>query len=354
MNGRVDSMKRGMAIIGVAMIGLLLVAGAVFVASGGLNPSTPISTDSLPVACTDCSVVSDSGVSKPTVQVWGGDVRTAGDVRTSTTSQKVALVPRTFGSWIEYGIFAAGAVEGAGSGATLAGPGQAHSSACKRASLTFVNTDDTGCTAATMVGQYNSARSLPDVAAAFPGGSPMIVFSPVIADSLLTSGGTYVGTHSGDLTLAASVLQPGKSIIIKTTGTVTITGNQTYALGPYAAIDQLPQLVIIANKIVIESSVTQVDAWIVGSGADGIVETCDTDSPTYELSGGQRLTSAVCARPLQINGPIIAKALWLRRTANGGPAEVINLRPDAYLWARAQAVASGRLQTTSTNELSPR
>ena len=57
----------------------------------------------------------------------------------------------------------------------------------------------------------------------------------------------------------------------------------------------------------------------------------------------------------------MAKQLWLRRTAGSGtdlasgdPAEVFNLRPDAYLWAATRATGSGRVQTMYTTELPPR
>jgi len=40
--------------------------------------------------------------------------------------------------------------------------------------------------------------------------------------------------------------------------------------------------------------------------------------------------------------------------ATGNPAEVFNLRPDAYLWGVFQAAGSGRLQTVYETELPPR
>ena len=63
--------------------------------------------------------------------------------------------------------------------------------------------------------------------------------------------GTY--NVAGDLTLNASTLTFGKSIIIKATGIVTIVGDQKYSDGPYTNISQLPQLIIIANRIIINN-----------------------------------------------------------------------------------------------------
>jgi hypothetical protein len=57
----------------------------------------------------------------------------------------------------------------------------------------------------------------------------------------------------------------------------------------------------------------------------------------------------------------MATKLYLQRTAGSGvgvssgdPAEVFNLRPDAYLWAMVHASASGKIQTVYATELPPR
>ena len=62
-----------------------------------------------------------------------------------------------------------------------------------------------------------------------------------------------------------------------------------------------------------------------------------------------------------MNGPVITNMLYLRRTAGSGPdtqssdpAEVFNLRPDAYAWARNKTEALGALTTTYMVELPPR
>src|SRR5690606_28527099 len=105
----------------------------------------------------------------------------------------------------------------------------------------------------------------------------------------------------------------------------------------------IPQVVIIANNILIDESVSRVDAWLVaaGTGANGIVNTCsasnlDNASPAQLET---RLHAGRCDDRLTVNGPVIANRLLLRRTAGAGPgnqagnpAEVFNFRPDAYLW----------------------
>jgi uncharacterized repeat protein (TIGR01451 family) len=284
---------------------------------------------------------------------------------TSTATCQDPGAPKVFGSWVEYGIFATGTITGTASGSGLAGAaGQAASDECTRARLSFAASTAVCAPLTTAIGNYTPSRLIPDISALFPQVGSTISIGTIVPDSLLSAAGTYVGTRTGNLTLDTSNLQPGKSVILKVTGTVTIAGNQINNVdnngAKYQSIGQLPQLVIIADKIIINSGVVNVDAWLVANGANGIVETCDTGSATYALTGAAKLSDKECDKQLTINGPIMAKHLWLRRTFGtltgdlGTPAEIINLRPDAYLWARAQVGSQGRLQTVYTTELPPR
>jgi hypothetical protein len=313
---------------------------------------------------------------KPKIQVWGGDLSVGksflgssvtSDVKTSISVKTVGATQKTFGSWIEYGIFATGSVTGAASGAAYADVNGMNTTTdfCVPSTLSFYNaTKAAGCTGNIGHYTYTVPRTIPDVAASFPGGVNIGAAS-VVPNNLFTAGSNYIGTHAGDLTLTASDLDPGKSGVLKVTGTVTIAGNQTYNPdnkgAKYTNVSQLPQLVIIANKIIINSGVTNVDAWLIASGAPGVIETCDTNSMSYELSDPLKLDSTKCNQLLTVNGPVMAKQLWLRRTAGSGtgpnsgdPAEVFNLRPDAYMWASARATGTGRIQTVYTTELPPR
>ena len=186
-----------------------------------------------------------------------------------------------------------------------------------------------------------------------PSASQLAGIYVAIAGSLHTPNVTFIGTRNGDLTLNTSTLAPSKSVILKVTGTVTIAGNQTNNPdnngAGYKDISQLPQLVIIANKIVINSGVTNVDAWLVAD----TVQTCDyTGTPTINT----------CTQKLTVNGPVMANHLNLLRTAGSGvgtpasgyPAEVFNLRADAYLWAAAHATTIDRAQTVYSVGLPPR
>lgn len=177
-----------------------------------------------------------------------------------------------------------------------------------------------------------------------------------VANMIQAPNDVFIGTKNGNLTLNTSNLAPNKTVILKVTGTVTIAGNQTNNPNNngagYKDISQLSQLIIIANKIVINRAVTNVDAWLIAKGSDGTIQTCDDIStPTINT----------CNQKLVVNGPVMANHLVLLRTVGSGtgaasndPAEVFNLRADAYLWATAHSVSYGRAQTVFTTELPPR
>jgi hypothetical protein len=159
--------------------------------------------------------------------------------------------------------------------------------------------------------------------------------------------------------VAGDAASRGKTIIIVSTGSVTITGNITYkspaGSDVFTSINQIPQVVIVARNINIEGSVRRIDAWLQTTGTAGSINTC-SDVPV-----SANLTVGNCADTLQMNGPISTAHLHLRRTAGaenadraGNPAEIINLRADAYLWAQRWGAESGKALTVYTNELPPR
>lgn len=311
-------------------------------------------------------------VKKPKVQIWGGDlsvgkaadsssVASISKVETSTSVKNISGF-HTFGSWVEYGIFATGLIKGMASGSAFAGAtglaSAASTATCSYSTLSFTNAGNSFCTESTTKGNYANTQIIPDVVASFPSAGRTISTGTLSPNSLTPeSNGVYIGTRTGNLTLTQSELSPGKSVILKVSGTVTITGNQTYKNDnngvKYTSISQLPQLLIIANNINIVDSVTNVDAWLIAK--NGSINTCSS------VAVGAPLSANLCSNPLSINGPIMAKKLYLRRTAgssvaakSGDPAEILNLRADAYLWAFARATSSGSVQTVYTTELPPR
>lgn len=284
---------------------------------------------------------------RPKTQIWAGDLNVGGDVVAKPSTKNST----TYGSWSEYGIVASGGITGAASGAAFAGAGLANATICGENVLSFSNTVGSACTEnADAIGHYQSDANIPPVADNFLGtGNPIPGTVTPSALNDIVGDNTY---NAGDVTLNASNLPAGKTVVIKSTGTVTIAGNQTYADGKYTNISQLPQLVIIAKSIMINANVDRVDAWLVATNnaGNGTIYTCNDEGKTTNE----------CSTPLKVNGPVMTDKLYLRRTAGsddsnlGAPAEIFNLRADAYLWAINQASNKTYIQTVYNTELPPR
>ncbi len=303
---------------------------------------------------------------RPTFQVHGSDVtvgrRFAGDAPNSaltnirgSVTMKTGSVNKTFGSWAEYGIFAPGVVSGVASSAGLEGGYEGMVGANQElwSTLTFANTG----------GEYGSYTHAAGMGAMTDMANYFVQGRAVVGDLSGTSEVSFKGNvtnglyqkQNGSITLHESSLEKGKAVFLYVPqGTVTIDGNSTYSNGPYSSIDEIPQLIIIAQNIVIKDTVTRVDAWLLAQddkNRGGMIATCDKEPP---------LTAEQCNAPLIVNGPVAAKQLLLRRTggsgtgqASGDPAEVINLRADAYLWGYNEGRSAVRAETTSTIELPP-
>ena len=296
-----------------------------------------------------CLIVSKS----PQVQILGNDLRVGavfpGDTPAdSQISTSVTIkTNKSYGSWDEYGVAAAGSIAGIGSASAYSG-GLSCTINCATNNLTFANTPT--------IGNFKPTTKIPDVAATFPVTGSTPLFSS-IGDTTLRR----VETANGNITIGGGTIQKGDWLVINApSSTVTITGDINYTNVALGGIGEIPQLVIIANQINIDGSVKNVDAWLIASGAQGTINTCSSWKGAA-LAPTDQLASGICSDPLVINGPVMAKKLYLRRTAgadsgagSANPAEVINLRPDAYLWGIAHNADSGRLPTVFESELPPR
>jgi hypothetical protein len=295
---------------------------------------------------------------KPKVQVLGSDLIVGkgqtSNVATSSTTKSISGTNRTFGSWGEYGIAASGRVTSMASGAGYSG-GATRNVFCRVSLLTFsnVNTGQTTCTSASLMGGYSNTSALPDIASRLSSTGALNATLPL--DLATISTGSY--TAGGNIRISSSGrIASGKWIVINApTSTVTITGNINYTTDVLQSLEDIPQVVIIANQIRIVGSVTNVDAWLIASGTTGNLITCS------DVASASELNATRCNRRLTVNGPVVARHLYLYRTAGAGtgtqtgnPAEVFNLRPDAYLWATGYLSDDGRLQTVTTKELPPR
>lgn len=164
----------------------------------------------------------------------------------------------------------------------------------------------------------------------------------------------------------------------------TSTKQAAYTDVSTESITKLPQILIFAKNINVLSKVNRVDAWLIldEDNASNNLNTCsDVNEPSAEQ----------CSETIIFNGPVFAKSLTLKRTggANHGgglmagipadqrvlgtrydkheggyyaissdgsvaPAEIFNLRSDAYYWGVGQAQRSGIAEVVYQRELAPR
>ena len=259
-----------------------------------------------------------------------------------------------YGSWGEYGIIANGKADSA-SGAGLSSSFNGRSGVTPRDynKLTFANIPK--------YGNFSSTSSVPDnFTLPSVGGTRGSISGNVDVNSLAS--GEY---NAGNVTLTGSKLSVGKSIVIKSSGVVRISGDLLYT--DTNDVRQLPQLIIYAKNIIIDPSVGEVNAWLI-TQKDGYVSTCGVVISARDWLNG--VSESSCGKQqLKINGPIKTGRLFLRRTYGGKhassakndpnmhpgtPAEIINLRADTYIWAYNNYQNTSAISTMNVRELPPR
>lgn len=302
-------------------------------------------------------------VKKPKVQVLGSDLITNNGKITTITSIKDN---RYYGSWVEYGILPNHSIVGMASGSKFnhsngVADDVLTNSLLSYSNLSFANNNNTinpasSCSSSD-IGCYGFSRVSPvnQIDNHF--------VSPVAASAnidISTSPQGVYAYNSGDATISAPANYElsGKWIVIKIHDTATISSDIKYTQSSLAGINNIPQLVIIADNINIDPGVTRVDAWLVSKNTIRDCPNHDSDSLTVDPGDNPN-----CTDKLEINGPVMAKTLYLRRTYGypdvgtidiKDPAEKINLRADAYLWAYSRAVLDSSLNTVYITEVAPR
>lgn len=286
-----------------------------------------------------CSVVGK----KPKVQVHGSDLKVDGLISTSLSSARASDGnTKTFGSWVEYGVFSTGTNSLTSSGAGLRDGNLSLPPASQPWSrLTFSNT--------ALYGNYQPVLS--NARALF---ERLSVTGPLDTSAASIAPGVY--EHTGALSLGSnvSISDPGKAIIIRVNGTVTINGNIDVNNNGRGSIQELSQVVILADHISIQGNVSNIDAWLLTRNETGSINTCN------DVAISAPLTVNLCNAPLTVNGAVMTSHLYLRRTGGadaanpGAAAEVFRLRPDAQLWAYGYANQGDRAQTVYVSELPPR
>jgi hypothetical protein len=285
-----------------------------------------------------CSV---AGV-KPKLQAWGYDTKATGQIKTSLSE----LSGQWYGSWGEYGVLSNGRNRNMASGSGLLGGVAAGTPQTSWSPLTFAN--DPGTVGFLGFGFYGGV-AMPNVS---------------VQDAVIAPGG-------GDYTVGSyaqlQALLGGSKGKLRVNGTLFISGDLVYP-DSTTGIAGIPKIELIANDIVINSNVRQIDPWVIAlgtTGTNGRVSTCDqarqgtnyfVQMTSANLYGGP---SGICGNPLKFNSPIIADKVYLYRTydeQNGAQAaETLNVRADNFL---SSYVGGGTTQpvaiTDSVIELPPR
>lgn len=279
----------------------------------------------------------------PNVHVWGNDVRVGSAIDIANNSINSAIGTNIlqsssgnyFGSWSEYGVIAPGAVNNfsSGSGLFQNGAGNNNNAQNSWSNLTFARPSGNFVATSSLLG------SLPDIAS-YASNNNLVGMTNANPPGVSPLNNWPGGGPSSDY------------LLVQKTGTVRISGDIERPNGSYGDVEDMPQLVIIADDINIEGNVERIDAWLIASGT---INTCATGA-----SLGANFNQCD-DHQLVINGPVIANQLKLYRTHGGNtvdelnvPAEIINFTADSYIWAYHQSQLAGGLRTTSVRELPPR
>ena len=293
---------------------------------------------------------------RPTLQVWGGNVYSNGNIKTSIADKRrLNGVAETneeshyiFGSWAELGIIANGSVTGFASGA---GYGYNNDyvdlsnhrdgfNFCNVSTLSFANS---GCRNKSTGGLESNA-----ITNKITNDQESIIKKLFQTTGTTNEIGDVLKTNSLD---ELKISNSGITAIDGENGTLNINGNIEY-IGSYNSLEAIPKVVIHAKNITIACNVARIDALLI---ADEDVKTCNSDDENEENRS-----------QLRINGAIIAKRLIANRTygagtgANSGdPAEVINFDPSLYLWGMKNSDEtslnkSNNIDTVYIRELAPR
>lgn len=326
------------------------------------------------VSSPSCAIIAK----KPSIEVWGSGLYSAGKVSVNTAEKRVidGFVNFTsrdsenttiFGSWVETDIVANGQVNGLASGAATGFPGTTNrtlTSGSKLLSGSKEGDQPNLC-------KYRSPLTIPSCGSGLPGIN-ISSTTPEDRDALIgrfmSDDGTYIYRNnytklSQFITeLGTSTIPAGQNrtyVLDAKNKTFTIDTNIQYA-NNYDNLIDIPKLIIRAGDININCSVTRIDAVLIADRVNsknsitGIVNTCSDGS---DVNNGSR------SRQLKINGAVIAGSLKANRTYGAGtgaysviPAEVIDYDASLYLWGapRADASSSGRLDTVYVRELAPR
>lgn len=267
---------------------------------------------------------------QPRVEVWGHDARVLGTTDTSITDQINGASHEYFGSWGQYGIFSSGVNNNTSSGLGI-NRGVANANQNAWSSLTFGNVDGAGLQFDEF-GYYNNlVDNTPVYDPPYTPNPPGNNFTP--------NNGQFRDYGPGT-----------RAIYDMRGGTARISANIRYT-GQYNWVEDIPTVVIMADDIVIDDNVRQIDAVLIANR----ITTCRSigfaafDTPNL-------LRANSCSNALQFNSPVYVHQLYLFRTGgnNTNAAETFNMRGDVFMAAFGARVDTPVATTDVITELPPR
>lgn len=301
---------------------------------------------------------------KPSFQVWGGSIYSAGDLELLASEKQHVdgyndfndILNNggpfyVFGSWAELSLVANGKVSGFSSGAGtgfsstedarlawggsgvsgLGGSEENPLNYCARNALSFANMN---CSK-NVVGEIEGGNTRSD--------DKSVLISRFADEIKVIDGDTWNGPEEAET----------GTNVYRSDGDLKITQDIKYTDGKnYSNLKEIPKTIIyVKGNILINCKVERVDAVLI---ADGNINDCyDSDNINAEKNSTQ----------LKINGSVIADTLTLKRTYGAAtgyntviPAEIINYDTSLYIWANGESdvVKSGKIVTAYQQELSPR
>ncbi|MBR2586775.1 hypothetical protein IKE71_00140 [Candidatus Saccharibacteria bacterium] len=272
---------------------------------------------------------------KPTFQIWGGSLMTAGGVKTSTTSVIDGNGNTAyFGSWDDFAIIAAKEAKSPASGATLiSGLPSGTYTKCNISPLTIANqkcADD-------YVGNSGIIRS-------------NTVFKKLY-DRYLADPTKYLSRSTlspADFEAAVALANSNQSPAVIYSESNLYIDTNIYMNGRTNTPNRIyPAFIIAKGDINISPNVINLDAWLISDS--GTVNTC-ADSAGNSL----RSSADTCNAPLHIRGAILANKIIFDRTSGAdlaegtikSPAELIDLSPIYYLYSISESTTDAQPVTT--------
>lgn len=330
---------------------------------------------------------------RPSIQMWGGNVYSRGNLTTSIANKtnfdggpyNPLFTPdqtiTSFGSWGELGVVRNGAISGFGSGASM---GYASNDGGLSPNPFLVNTVASAPSPGGSSNKNNYCDLIPLTIPSCINGNTASGLSSVVGITKITSDKESIVKllasednskvtnnyrhFDTDSEITASDIDEMTDVsttkVVSSNGSITIKDDLEYFKdSEYTSFDQIPKLVIYAkNNIYIDCAVGRIDALLI---ANDTVVTCNNFEGNLTNDNVKKhINDPENSKQLIINGAIIAKRLIPNRTygaATGAnsivPAEIVNFDPTLYQFgkgAESNDDTTSKLDTAFIKELAPR